>query len=173
MNFIEQHKNVINELADKIARKTKYPEVTITYSEAISFIRNYVQTSILLKTHYTGTTSAEAQQFLGNVFTQAIYLKEKGLLKLSDIKDKDIMLRDKIWITISLIREHALQDNRFIPIWKPYLYVQEQAKPSQEQSQPLPSRSEGVPSNKPLLAIGLDNSLWWLAGGALLLMLLA
>lgn len=166
MNFIEQHKNVINELADKIAHKTKYPEVTITYSEARNFIEDYIQTSLLIKTHYTGTTSAEAQQFLGNIFTQAIYLKEKGLLRLSDVKDKDIALRDKIWITISLIREYALQDNRFIPIWKPYMYIQEQVQPS-------PSRSESVPSNEPLLPTGLDNSLWWLAGGALLLMLLA
>lgn len=180
MNIIEQNESVIKELADKIANKTKYPEVKILYSDAYSFIKDYMKASLLLKQHYAGTTSQEAQQLLGNIFTKIVYLNQKGLVSDKDVtKDNfDVALRDKIWVTLSLIREYALQSPRYNPIWKPYAYVQEAPTPQPSQSDSIPtiepvqpSRSDSIPTIQP--AQTADNKwLWAIGAGALLLLMI-
>lgn len=168
MTIIEQSESVIKELANIIANKTKYPEVSVSYSQAYTTIKDYMSTSLLLKSHYTGTTSAEAQQTLGNVFTKVIYLKQKGLVSEKDVNatNFDVALRDRIWVILSLIRENALANNRYAIVWKPYVYATESTAPE------TPSYTDRrTPTEPAPVQTGID---WlWIAGGIGLLLLLA
>ena len=109
----------IKEVAELIAKQTKFPETKISQGEAEKFISFYIAIANKAKNYYSGTTESEKGKFLGNFFTRNIYLLCNNITDESQIKVRDYGLRDRIWITLSFLLEFYMA-GKYTNVLKPY-----------------------------------------------------
>jgi hypothetical protein len=114
-------KDLINELATKIYSNTAYPATKFnSITEIADFISSYMVVSDKLSRDansnlfYKGAED-ERNKFLGNPFIAGVY-------NMTYNGKPDYNLRDRIWVTISLIWSFAQKDARYLPIHQPYKF---------------------------------------------------
>lgn len=121
--------SLVNELSNLIFTHPKYASMQYDSEQYVNkIITSYVKSVNILneKTgkvwYYNGTTETERKQFYGNIFIKITYLLFKGYTDESEYNKSneklDYKLRDEIWTILAQVKENALKDSRFIPVWR-------------------------------------------------------
>lgn len=121
----------LDQLADLIYNQKKYPAVTFPSKSYVrKIITSYLIAAMILSEnkkrnmYYTGTTESERKSFYGNLYIRITYMYFMGYKTESEAAagTKDVNLRDRIWITLSMVRSAALKNKAYNKFWKPYSY---------------------------------------------------
>jgi hypothetical protein len=124
-----------NNLVILIQGNKQYPLVKFTKGEIIDILEKYIPTAYALSVaknanvYYNGMTDSELDESktrMNNIFIKTIYMSfksiitENALVEQIDKGEFDYILRDKIWVVVSLLKSFGMTYNGLKKFWQPF-----------------------------------------------------
>jgi hypothetical protein len=159
MNWFENDKydEILSEISIAILKdwQKNFKDVAVAASEIKEIIKNYMVVASRLGVPYESVNPEENKKFAADPYIKIIYMAIKNLMSEDALasSDKDITLRDKIWITLSEIKKICSNSSEYRKFWNPASYL-ETASASREITQSTTSPENFLSKNMMVIGIG-------------------
>lgn len=159
MNWFEDNKynEILSDISLAIQKdwQKNFKTVAITASEIKEIIKNYMPVAMRLGVPYESVNPDEKNKFAADPYIKIIYMAMKNLTTEDALasSEKDITLRDKIWITLSEIKKICSNNSEYRKFWNPASYS-ETASASKEITQISTSPENFLSKNMMVIGIG-------------------